>query len=678
MLSELKQRLRLWVRYQTEVGGRSGEILELLHQQQDRLDAEMRAGLERSTELARVSGQQADAIARQLEEMAGELAVNNALLANNRLNGRIGLRRAIAADALPTAIPLPVNTGLSEIEIAAGQPDHGRALFDLLRRKWNEVPGGLMDRVETDALLGLNARELRDYWRGVWSEASLGPAHAVRGWYHGLYAEAFRGKRVLEIGSGMGIDGLHFIKAGARWHFADIVQSNLDLIARELDAFGLSCEGFTWLQDFSSFDALPDGFDFIYAQGSLINLPFPLAREETLRLLAHLRPGGRWVELCYPKERWLREGALPFAQWGAKTDGERTPWMEWYDLARLRQRFDPVPVRDLLAFNFHHDDFNWFDLAIDRIPTPAALHAACHQPPAEIDPTWPELCQYAESVSLTGLVWRHRALLAADPGGAAALAPVPCPVFVPVVDPVALDAEMGWRPDGWLDEFDRAKGYLTRKMETDDAVILAHLYRAARPMRHLEFGTWEGFGASLCAANCDAEIWTLNLAQGEPRADGGPAYSMVRDAAEVARIGDATPVLIDDNGQPIYQTDAGAFIGWRYRAAGYAGRVHQILVDSTQWDSTDLASASFDTVLVDGGHDMAAVVSDTNHALRLLRPGGLMIWHDFCPSDSVMAYAGATRGVVAALHAHWADWSPRFDKLFWIRDSYILLGQLAS
>ena len=44
------------------------------------------------------------------------------------------------------------------------------------------------------------------------------------------------------------------------------------------------------------------------------------------------------------------------------TDGEGTPWMEWYDLARLSKRLAPATFEPVLAVNFHNDDFNWFDL----------------------------------------------------------------------------------------------------------------------------------------------------------------------------------------------------------------------------------------------------------------------------------------------------------------------------
>ncbi|MCC7047653.1 MAG: class I SAM-dependent methyltransferase [Alphaproteobacteria bacterium] len=270
------------------------------------------------------------------------------------------VRQAVAS---PAATPSPI------LEAASKAPfDQGRALFDLLRQKWKEVPAGLYDRVDTGKVLALTDWELRDYWDGVWHEFTVGTGYATRGWYQEMYRDMFRGKRVLEIGSGCGIDGIEFIRQGAIWYFADIVPNNLKLIRRMLDAFGLDCEGMTYIEDLRSLEQIPDGFDFIYCNGSMINVPFDFARRETLHLVSHLRPGGRWVELCYPRERWAREGRLPFADWGRMTDGDATPWVEWYDMERLRDRFAPVALNPLMAFNYYNDDFNWFDFRVEAVP----------------------------------------------------------------------------------------------------------------------------------------------------------------------------------------------------------------------------------------------------------------------------------------------------------------------
>jgi hypothetical protein len=44
------------------------------------------------------------------------------------------------------------------------------------------------------------------------------------------------------------------------------------------------------------------------------------------------------------------------------TDGERTPWSEWYDLDKLCQRLAPERLRTVLDFDFQGTDFHWFDL----------------------------------------------------------------------------------------------------------------------------------------------------------------------------------------------------------------------------------------------------------------------------------------------------------------------------
>lgn len=207
------------------------------------------------------------------------------------------------------------------------------------------------------------------------------------------------------------------------------------------------------------------------------------------------------------------------------------------------------------------------------------------------------------------------------------------------------------------------KGLTGFQTEVDEAAIYGYIYRNAKPARHLEFGTWEGFGAVVCAQACNAEIWTVNLLEGESDAEGNPLYGITAAA-------DSNP---GKPGQAV-RGDSGDRIGWRYRAAGLTSRVHQILCDSRDFDTSQFIPGFFDTVLIDGGHSPEVVKSDTNKALRLLRSGGIMIWHDFCPDEETLRQSAAPRGVVRAIVDNFSEWNPNFSKLFWIRPSWMLLG----
>ena len=230
-----------------------------------------------------------------------------------------------------------------------------------LRRKWGKVPAGEA-RVATRDLMGLDDQSLRTAWTRLHAEATTGAAYTVRGWYQTLYRDALRGKVIADIGSGLGFDGITFARAGAQVVFADIVEENVALLRRLCGLFDVDTADFLYVDDLGALGALPEALDAVWCQGSMINAPFDFAREEARFLVDRLSIGGRWIELAYPKERWRREGALPFHEWGKRTDGEETPWVEWVDLARLQDRLSPARFDVVLSFNFHHDDFNWFDL----------------------------------------------------------------------------------------------------------------------------------------------------------------------------------------------------------------------------------------------------------------------------------------------------------------------------
>lgn len=201
------------------------------------------------------------------------------------------------------------------------------------------------------------------------------------------------------------------------------------------------------------------------------------------------------------------------------------------------------------------------------------------------------------------------------------------------------------------------------KTEVDEPGIYRYLYKHLSPRRHLEFGTWEGFGTVLCAQSCAAEIWTINLPEGERDEQGNPLYG--RQALDGETLKSA------EHGQA---GDAGERIGWRYRAAGYSDRVHQILCDSREFRAEEFAPEFFDTILVDGGHTPEVVMSDTDKAIPLLRSGGVMIWHDFCPDPAALAASEAGQGVMRAIVDNYDRWRPHFSQVFWVRPSWLLIG----
>ena len=214
------------------------------------------------------------------------------------------------------------------------------------------------------------------------------------------------------------------------------------------------------------------------------------------------------------------------------------------------------------------------------------------------------------------------------------------------------------------------------RMEDDDAPVFRYLYETHRPRRHLEFGTWQGWGAALCLDSCDATVWTINLPTGETRKDGSWAYS------ERVQHPDAAPQDVealnfgeDELGPVIYhRTDARGYIGRIYRERQLGHRVCQIYCDSRLWDISNYPPGFFDSVLIDGGHAPDVVISDSRKSLLLLRSGGLIMWHDFCPEPSIRSQFESVSGVTSGIGSILPELRTQLSRLYWIKPSWILAG----
>jgi SAM-dependent methyltransferase len=358
------------------------------------------------------------------------------------------------------------------------------------------------------------------------------------------------------------------------------------------------------------------------AIGSLINLPFEPTQKEVAALFGWLKPDGKVLFLGYPYERFLASGARDGAQFGKSTDGERTPWAEWYDRDKISRLFGKG-YSVSLAVNFGKDnaEFNFFELN-KAAALPEAESALFPEHPLAAIPR----------IDKSGLAPRLRNCLPEIAWEDSAALPLP-----PAYDDLL------------------------------DAPVLRYLYHNFRPRRHLEFGTWKGKGARRVIDESQAAVWTVNLWEGETKRDGSWAYG------ESYKDRDFAGCSVERDGGAV-RTDARGMIGLEYLEAGLGSRVSQIYSDSRLWDDEAYPDAFFDSVFVDGGHDAATSRADLYKALRLLRPGGLLLCHDFCPLPEVNAQFPSTVGVTGMLADELPDLKTLCDALFHVEDTWLLCG----
>jgi len=251
--------------------------------------------------------------------------------------------------------------GLTEPFKPYDKPVDWQKPYETLRTKWVEVPITNWEILSTEELLVLPDDELLAKWEKSRTALTTGAEWDHRGWYHTLYADSMRWKKVVDIGSGFGVDSITFAQHGARMTFVDLVESNLKVLQRLCKILRLKDVQFHHFQDLSSLRALDTDYDVIMAMGSLHNAPVEVMKPEYQELLRHLRVGGRWLQLAYPKSLWIKAGRPTFDKWGQML--ERSPWEEWYDVPKLLSMFEPAKFDVVFYREFHNGDFNWFDLA---------------------------------------------------------------------------------------------------------------------------------------------------------------------------------------------------------------------------------------------------------------------------------------------------------------------------
>jgi predicted O-methyltransferase YrrM len=150
--------------------------------------------------------------------------------------------------------------------------------------------------------------------------------------------------------------------------------------------------------------------------------------------------------------------------------------------------------------------------------------------------------------------------------------------------------------------FERERG---TSMELEEVVAAASITRFCGAARVVEVGTFDGNTTLNLALNVAAggRVITLDLPpEGDPTAANAAAGY--------------------EGGKPA------PFQRRQYVGHPAAERIEQVYGDSATLDWSRLGGP-FDLAFIDGDHSSAYVRSDTRNALSVLRPGGVVLWHDY-------------------------------------------------
>ena len=113
---------------------------------------------------------------------------------------------------------------------------------------------------------------------------------------------AWSGRRVLEIGCGIGTDGVQFARAGANYTGVDVSEVSLDLARRAFAAFGLPATLIRANAETID-EVLPAGaFDLVYAFGVIHHTPSP--RDVVAAVRRVIRQHGVFKLMVYARESW--------------------------------------------------------------------------------------------------------------------------------------------------------------------------------------------------------------------------------------------------------------------------------------------------------------------------------------------------------------------------------------
>ncbi|MDB5282630.1 MAG: hypothetical protein JWO06_1705 [Bacteroidota bacterium] len=209
--------------------------------------------------------------------------------------------------------------------------------FEQNKNWWSRLPEGSgRRRVETlmkypDWWLKFKYKRFKKFWEHE------------RGWEYEKYSVMFKDRDVLEIGGGLGNDGMTYAKTARSYTYAEIKNVQLEFLKRITALFNVHNAKFELMDSITH--QFPNSYNAFLAHGVLHHVPFEVAKVEFDNIDKYLLPGSKAVFLMYPKQRWEASNKPSFEEFGKFTDGG-CPWAEYYDETKMKDLVGPGYVLD--------------------------------------------------------------------------------------------------------------------------------------------------------------------------------------------------------------------------------------------------------------------------------------------------------------------------------------------
>ncbi len=165
--------------------------------------------------------------------------------------------------------------------------------------------------------------------------------------------DSYRGKTLLEIGCGAGVDLVRFARAGAVVTGVDLSRTAIDLARQNLDQQGL--EASLQIMNGEALQFADDSFDVVYAHGVL------QYTADTGKMVSEiyrvLRPRGEAILMVYNRISWLN---LMRKVTKVPLEHEDAPVLKKFSIAEFKQLLKP---------------FKRYTIIPERFPVRTKLHS---------------------------------------------------------------------------------------------------------------------------------------------------------------------------------------------------------------------------------------------------------------------------------------------------------------